>query len=1522
MRKIFTVIGFLLLSFSIAACTGATSITFTFETNGGNTIENMVVDTQDTSFELPTPVKEGFIFDGWFINEELTDPFNFATLLTATEITVYAKWTSGIVEYTITFVSNGGSAVAAITLASGAVITAPTQPTKTGFTFGGWYSDVALTTSYSFTVMPAENITLYAKWNAVVIQTTISFVVNGGSAVAQITQNSGTAVVAPTQPTKTGYTFGGWYSDVALTTAYTFNLMPAVNMTLYAKWNINSYILQYLDNEGTILQTTDFEYGASLSGVVPPTASKVGYSFVEWNQDLPVTMPAMNLLLTARYVINQYTITFEENGGSLVADIVQEYMTDVTAPIAPTKAGYTFNGWYSNALLTTVYTFTTMPLDGITLYAKWTATLYTISFEENGGTNVFDITQGYMTSVSAPVAPTKAGYAFAGWYSDIALTTAYTFTTIPMNNLTLYAKWTINQYTISFEENGGVVVDDLTQDYLTVVSAPTTTKQAFTFVGWYSDALLTIPYVFTTMPATNITVYAKWEATVYVISFFDFINGYYAMPALESAAGEIISIPMPEAILGYDFIGWFTDVQFDVPYIETIMPAHDFTLYGLWEVSVYTVSYNSNGGSVIDDADFTYFSEVPNPNAPTKEGYIFAGWYSDETLLLPFDFMDVPLSNITIYAKWILDEGFNPIQLILMNQPTEEVTLKGVIYYKFPDPANPGFYLYDGTGYIFVFSNAMGFNVGDGVEVVGYFGFFENTPQITSVSSINPDGTFVTMPDAVEMSIQQLLETSEYDLNIYGKLVEFTGVVGQDGPNFYLSTLSSDGVAVINYKSYLPVSNPFVTLVGQKVTIRAIIYDFNSHTYEWHIIYDFGQSIIQIPMTDQEKLDELVLFAQTMLDHQEFYNGQTFMIPENEPVYGATLTAETFGVNASFYNPSTGTFVTTTETIEIGLRITITIGLLSESVDLTIILKPIDSLTVAEFIAADEMSYHEVAGIVIFAATLDDMQMMIIADTTGTLAVVSNSEVAVGDSVIVAGYRMSQDGMAMMANQDPSMSLIAIIGHNYPFPIDPIVVSVEQFLGLNANNLLYWLQYFEVTGRLEYDNMMRTFVIEDELSRLPIFAFNNDAMEVLNSYEGLIVSIRGISLPNFDQQQPFLMLVFTGRPEDIVLNYSDEDLVAEMVTLLTNLLSSPTYYPGQIVELPTEHPTILMSATYEAFGVNAGLIDVATGEISATIESEVWIDLHVTITIGLISEIFDIQLHVAPITILSVSQFNELTDYDFPYYVTGTVIFTQPKEFMYIIADENHIIFVMASTQLDLGDIIIAFGYKVHEGGMIMLVGDFGDTIVDISSHDNPNPLIKSIISIGDFILMNMSLPENIFRYFQIAGTLVENQEFHIFFLSDGENDLAVFPASTEAYQALIPFSGMEVLISGLAMPNPEDPESDSMLVFINFPGDVIPNMTPAEFAVYVADSTVSKYLISTFRPGTTHILKDDYPTFNLTIVYETTGVNADKYNVETGWISGDITEELYIDINATSYLDGIVFDTYSFQIHVVPIPS
>jgi uncharacterized repeat protein (TIGR02543 family) len=199
MRKLLLILAFLFLAVGIASCTGSEKINITFEENGGAEVEDMEISISSTSVQLPTPTRDGYTFDGWYLDEALTQPFTLASLLTQSgALTLYAKWDEDVVTYTITFETNGGTAVTAITQAAGTAVTAPTAPTKEGFTFGGWYSDSALTTAYTFGNMPAENITLYAKWTAVVVNQTISFEENGGSAVADLIAPVGSTISAPT----------------------------------------------------------------------------------------------------------------------------------------------------------------------------------------------------------------------------------------------------------------------------------------------------------------------------------------------------------------------------------------------------------------------------------------------------------------------------------------------------------------------------------------------------------------------------------------------------------------------------------------------------------------------------------------------------------------------------------------------------------------------------------------------------------------------------------------------------------------------------------------------------------------------------------------------------------------------------------------------------------------------------------------------------------------------------------------------------------------------------------------------------------------------------------------------------------------------------------------------------------------------------------------------------------------------------------------------------------------------------
>ena len=190
-------------------------------------------------------------------------------------------------------------------------------------------------------------------------------------------------------------------------------------------------------------------------------------------------------------------VTYKD-GDSEYAKQVLPSGTLAARPDAPAATpGYTFGGW--NKADGTAWDYASDKVtDNITLYAKWAANTYTITFDTAGGSEIAPITQDYGTVITAPEAPTREGYTFIGWDKEIP-------TTMPAENMTVTAQWEINQYTITFDTNGGSGIAPITQDYGTEITAPNNpTRKGYTFKGWDKE----IPE---TMPAENITVKAKWK---------------------------------------------------------------------------------------------------------------------------------------------------------------------------------------------------------------------------------------------------------------------------------------------------------------------------------------------------------------------------------------------------------------------------------------------------------------------------------------------------------------------------------------------------------------------------------------------------------------------------------------------------------------------------------------------------------------------------------------------------------------------------------------------------------------------------------------------------------------------------------------------------------------------------------------------------------------------------------------------------------------------------------------------------
>ena len=290
--------------------------------------------------------------------------------------------------------------------------------TRAGYTQVGWSTVDGGEKVYGFEDVYTQNeaLTLYPVWNA--NQYTITFDTAGGSEIAPITQDYGTEITAPDNPTRKGYTFKGWDKEIPET-------MPADNITVKAQWEINQYTIAFDTNGGSEITPITQDYGTKITAPDKPT--RKGYTFKGWDKEIPKTMPAENITVKAQWEINQYTITFDTNGGSEIAPITQDYGTEITAPDNPTRKGYTFKGWDKEIP-------ETMPAENITVKAQWEINQYTITFDTNGGSDIAPITQAYGTEITAPDNPTRKGYTFKGWDKEIP-------ETMPAENITITARW-------------------------------------------------------------------------------------------------------------------------------------------------------------------------------------------------------------------------------------------------------------------------------------------------------------------------------------------------------------------------------------------------------------------------------------------------------------------------------------------------------------------------------------------------------------------------------------------------------------------------------------------------------------------------------------------------------------------------------------------------------------------------------------------------------------------------------------------------------------------------------------------------------------------------------------------------------------------------------------------------------------------------------------------------------------------------------------------------------------------------
>ena len=661
------------------------SSTLTYDANSAvsGSVPSSQSQRQLTSITLPTNsgnlVRTGYTFGGWNtqadgLGTNYTPGSTFT--LSSSSHTLYAKWTLN--TYTLTFNANSGSSVASQSVNYNAKATEPTVPSRTGYTFGGWYKDSGLNTVFDFTTdVITANQTLYAKWTLNTYS--ISYTLNGGNnAVSNpSTYTYTSSAITLANPTKDYYNFVGWYSDSSFSTLVTqIPNNSSGNKTLYAKFTPISYSISYSLDGGSASTVSSYTFESA--EIILPNPTKTGYTFSHWEDDQENTVTKIDAQshgdrsFYAIYTLNTYAVSFNSNGGSSVSSQSVNYNSTVSIPSTPTKTGYTFEAWYEDSTLTTAFDFSMSRITAArTLYANWTINSYTLTLNSHGGTFLSSQTKHYNQTFSQPTSPTRSGYVFDGWYTDDGtFAQSYDFSTLVSSNLTLYAKWLI---TVSYDMNylgvpapGSSLVEyGLTYSNLKSVG---NVRPGYTLLGWFTSAMGGTEVKNDTLVSNELphTLYAQWGLSVHLdkqdgSSLVDYGNVKYG----STYAGYGVSaldLPSPTKT-GYTFAGWFTQASggTQVTTSSTVILKDHHTLYAHWTAKNVTVTLSLvNGGDVGQNSqslsstyDQTYGSGLVTPSR-TEVGKYFTGWWTAQSggsLMTPTDLVQIE-SDHTLYAQW------------------------------------------------------------------------------------------------------------------------------------------------------------------------------------------------------------------------------------------------------------------------------------------------------------------------------------------------------------------------------------------------------------------------------------------------------------------------------------------------------------------------------------------------------------------------------------------------------------------------------------------------------------------------------------------------------------------------------------------------------------------------------------------------------------------------------------------------------------------------------------------------------
>lgn len=547
------------------------------------------------------PTRLGYIFDGWYTDETYQNAFT-ATTMPAKDFTLYAKWVPVDINYFLVLRKEGADGK-----------WSQATETRTG------------KTDEPVTINPAEFLTDEEK-NTYDFPQKVNYTVNaedGGTVsvsyarkrfsltynlnaadagwvsdpgVRQYRLGAALKLLTQSYVTRAGYTFDGWYTDANCTTAFTATTMPAENITLYAKWTAQggiSYTVEHYQqnvaDDDYTLADTESKTGAT--GQPTAAESKSYPGFTAQNFDQQTVKGDGSTVVKVYYTRNEYTLTYDLNGSDASwtdsaenKSNIYRYGAAVTILTSNdlSRAGYAFGGWYTDVDCTTRWNESTMPAENTTLYAKWNAgqVNYTVNYYLQNGDGTDYVLQDTVSGSGETGQTVDVQKSFEGFVPKADSSTSITLKADSAQNVVdLY--YTRNRYTLSFNLGDGVSLDDGCAPnggsiyYGAEISTDMTNakRTGYTFVGWYEDEAYQTEWSGTTMPARDITLYAKWDVLTYVLRF-DWDGNVPLRDWLLNNGGKLLTAEYDEA--NYVYIN---ANDHGIPYIDvTVEYDQVFTL--------------------------------------------------------------------------------------------------------------------------------------------------------------------------------------------------------------------------------------------------------------------------------------------------------------------------------------------------------------------------------------------------------------------------------------------------------------------------------------------------------------------------------------------------------------------------------------------------------------------------------------------------------------------------------------------------------------------------------------------------------------------------------------------------------------------------------------------------------------------------------------------------------------------------------------------------------------------------------